>query len=273
MKVIVSILFSLLIPSSLLSQDTSNEHTIEVYKVHSSRTNIDYDLLISGTRGKPELPVLYVLDPDYYFLQFLLSYDSLLRQGEVREALIVGVGYGQNFLKREYGVLRDLTPTAMDPKEYNENIAVIPRDSALAHTGGADAFVDFLKEKVFPFVHERFQTSNERIVFGNGYAGLFLCDLLGKEASLFTAYIISNPSLWWNNESLVKGAAVSPPRTTKIFFSLGLKQEKKITAAATHFMTSIKAEELITRSFPGEDGLGSIPLGFSEGCKTILRKD
>jgi predicted alpha/beta superfamily hydrolase len=275
MRIVIFLLFSLSTSRLCFSQPTASHQVIEVNKIHSSITGIDYDLLISGTKDQPNLPVLYVLDPDYYFLQFILSYDSLLQQGKVREALIVGIGYGQNFLKREYGVLKDLTPTKMDSKEYNENIAVIPKDSALLYTGGANAFAVFIKEKVFPFIEERFQAGDQRVVFGNGYAGLFLCDLLGKDPTLFTGYIISNPSLWWNDGTVIDSNGTSIPEDSRIFFSWGAKQEKKITTGILNFLASIKTKpgKLISSSYAGEDGLTSIPSAFKEGCKTILKKD
>jgi len=274
MRVLIFLLFSLFISKLCFPQQVPGHTNIEVHKIHSRITGIDYDVLISGIRDKPNLPVLYVLDPDYYFLQFILGYDSLLRQGKIREALIVGVGYGQNFQKREYGVLKDLTPTKMDSKEYNESIAVIPRDSALIYTGGANAFTLFLKEKVFPFVEKRFHTSDERIAFGNGYAGLFLCYLLVKEPHQFTGYIISNPSLWWNNGYLISNHSIILRENSSVFFSWGTKQDKKITGAIQNFLASITIEpnRPIKRSFANEDGLSSIPLGFREGCKVILKK-
>jgi predicted alpha/beta superfamily hydrolase len=55
-------------------------------------------------------------------------------------------------------------------------------------------------------VKRRYRTTSETAIVGESLAGLFVVETFFLEPALFDTYIAIDPSLWWNNQNLVKGA-------------------------------------------------------------------
>ena len=72
--------------------------------------------------------------------------------------------------------------------------------------GGSAAFRKFIREELMPEVKRRYRTTEETAVVGESLAWLFVVETLLKEPTLFDTYLAFDPSLWWNNATLVKGA-------------------------------------------------------------------
>ncbi|KFY32146.1 hypothetical protein V493_00480 [Pseudogymnoascus sp. VKM F-4281 (FW-2241)] len=74
--------------------------------------------------------------------------------------------------------------------------------------GGADAFMDFIDNKIRPAVKARFpQTSCWReAIYGHSYGGLFVLHVLFTRPQSFECYIASSPSIWWNSRCILREA-------------------------------------------------------------------
>jgi predicted alpha/beta superfamily hydrolase len=136
-------------------------------------------------------PVLYM--PDGGIAEDFLHVAGLVQvsvgNGTMRPFLLVGI---ENTERR-----RDMT----GPTESAEDKKIAPR------VGGSEAFRKFLREELIPQVKERYRTAPETAIVGESLAGLFVVETFLLEPDLFDTYIAFDPSLWWNNEKLVKGAA------------------------------------------------------------------
>jgi len=60
-----------------------------------------------------------------------------------------------------------------------------------------------------PQVKKRYRITNEAAIVGESLAGLFVVETFLLEPEMFDTYLAFDPSLWWNNQSLVKGASES----------------------------------------------------------------
>jgi predicted alpha/beta superfamily hydrolase len=152
----------------------------------SRRINV---YLPPGYRENPEarLPVLYM--PDGGLAEDFLHVAGLVQvsvgNGTMRPFLLVGIETTQR--------RRDLTgPTESDKK-------IAPR------VGGSQAFRTFIREELMPRVKERYRTTRETAIIGESLAGLFVVETLLLEPELFDTYIAIDPSLWWNDEKMVRG--------------------------------------------------------------------
>ncbi len=58
-----------------------------------------------------------------------------------------------------------------------------------------------------PEVKRRYRTTGETAIVDESLAGLFVVETFLLEPDLFDTYIAFDPSLWWNNQALVNGAA------------------------------------------------------------------
>ncbi|MDQ6765298.1 MAG: alpha/beta hydrolase-fold protein, partial [Verrucomicrobiota bacterium] len=79
--------------------------------------------------------------------------------------------------------------------------------------GGSDAFRKFVREELMPEVRARYRTTDETAVVGESLAGLWVVETLLVEPELFDTYIAFDPSLWWNNERLLK---IAPEQLGKV---------------------------------------------------------
>jgi predicted alpha/beta superfamily hydrolase len=136
------------------------------------------------------LPVLYM--PDGGMAEDFLHVAGLVQvsvgNGTMRPFLLVGI---ENTERR-----RDMTgPTG---NENDKKIA--PR------VGGSGEFRKFIRDELMPQVKNRYRTTGETAIVGESFAGLFVVETFLLEPELFETYIALDPSLWWNDQKLVKGA-------------------------------------------------------------------
>ncbi len=137
------------------------------------------------------VPVLYM--PDGGLAEDFLHVAGLVQisvtNGTMRPFLLVGI---ENTQRR-----RDMT----GPTKNEEDKKIAPR------VGGSEAFRRFIRDELMPQVRGRYRTTQEAAIVGESLAGLFVVETFLLEPELFDTYIAIDPSLWWNNQELVHGAA------------------------------------------------------------------
>ena len=172
------------------------------------------------------LPVLYM--PDGGINEDFLHVAGLVQvsvgNGTMRPFLLVGI---ENTERR-----RDLT----GPTENEGDKKIAPR------VGGSAAFRAFLRQELMPRVKARYRTTNETAIVGESLAGLFVVETFLTEPNLFDTYIAFDPSLWWNNQKLVKDAAGvlrERPKLAKTLYlaSSGEKGIAEITQRFANILT------------------------------------
>jgi predicted alpha/beta superfamily hydrolase len=141
-------------------------------------------------------PVLYLLDGDAYFqstsgvVQFMSS--GINGNCQIPEMIVVAIP------NTDRG--RDLTPT-------HSTIGYDGKENAfLESTGGGDAFLQFMRDELFPQIDSRFPTLPVRILVGHSLGGLLAIHALLNEPEMFRAYVAIDPSLWWDNQLLIHTA-------------------------------------------------------------------
>lgn len=91
-------------------------------------------------------------------------------------------------------------------------------------TGHSDQFISFLEKELKPYIEKQFKTS-DTYLFGQSLGGLLATEILLKKPDMFNNYFIISPSLWWDDESLLKSAnqwLTKIPDTRKfIYISVG----------------------------------------------------
>jgi predicted alpha/beta superfamily hydrolase len=145
-------------------------------------------------------PVLYM--PDGGMAEDFLHVAGLVQvsvgNGTMRPFILVGI---ENTERR-----RDMT----GPTENAKDKEIAPR------VGGSAAFRKFVREELMPEVKARYRTTDETAVVGESLAGLFILETLLLEPDLFDIYIAFDPSLWWNNEHLLKIAPEQLEKSSKV---------------------------------------------------------
>jgi len=71
-------------------------------------------------------------------------------------------------------------------------------------SGGADAFLALIVERILPAVRQRVALDEgRRMLWGHSYGGLFALHALATRPDAFTDYVAVDPSLWWGEGFVV----------------------------------------------------------------------
>ncbi|MFD0940332.1 alpha/beta hydrolase [Pedobacter boryungensis] len=167
----------------------------DIYQIHSKILNEDRTLNIYTPEGyhpdsSKTYPVIYLLDgsanEDFIHVVGVVQFLTMIEA--MPKSIIVGIA---NIDRR-----RDFTyPTTIqkDKKDYPT-------------TGSSAQFIKFLGEELQPFIANKFKINSSKTIIGQSLGGLLATEILIKNGNLFNNYIIVSPSLWWDNESLLKNA-------------------------------------------------------------------
>lgn len=158
-------------------------------------------------------PVIYVLDgsinEDFIHIVGLVQFFNL--QMSMPKSIVVGIA---NIDRK-----RDFTFPTIDKK--------LKKD--FPTTGGSRKFISFLEDEVQPYITASYPTDGQKILIGQSLGGLLATEILFNKPTLFTDYIIVSPSLWWDNETLLKdgkmflGAHKTMP--VNVFVAVGTEGE------------------------------------------------
>jgi uncharacterized protein len=212
----------------------------EVRYLTSSAVGDEYKIIVAHPMvalppGK-KAPVVYVLDANSNF--GLVS--DIVRGGSLAglpHAFVVGIGYRSDgmmtaaFLKRS----RDYTPTVM-PEFDRSGGALAGLPDERISTGGAAAFHRFIQDELEPFIEARFPVdASDRTLVGMSLGGLFATWVLLSQPEAFERYLICSPSLWWDNDLLMRQPAIWPGRgqavRARVFLAAGdLERDEQVRA-------------------------------------------
>lgn len=135
-------------------------------------------------------PTIYLLDgsADEDFLHIVGLVQFFNMTFKMPDFIIVGIA---NVDRR-----RDFTfPTKV--KELKEKYPT---------TGGSEKFIKFVETELQPLVESTYKTNGTKYLIGQSLGGLAATEILLKKPELFTHYFIVSPSLWWDDESILKDA-------------------------------------------------------------------
>ena len=176
------------------AKDNFTEMTIagsQVRTLQSEIVNQEYQLLIKTPAGYGQsnktYPVIYFLDAQWDFPLMISTYGQSYFDGFIPEAILVGIQWGGENPDPNVLRARDFTPSNM------------PR---VPNSGGAEKFLQFIKQELIPFMGKEYRTNDERVLMGSSYGGLFTLYALFKQPNLFNGYIPTSSSSGWDNNLL-----------------------------------------------------------------------
>ena len=199
--------------SSSIAQDYNDpipDHetfTIQSAKVGEQRV-INVWMPSEYKTSSASLPVLYMPDggikEDFPHIANTLA--ALIKAKKIKPIILVGI---ENTQRR-----RDLT--GKTSVEKDKEIAPV--------VGGSEEFRAFITEELFSEINKRYRTTSKKGIIGESLAGLFVAETFLLKPNLFDFYIAFDPSLWWNDEYLLKTAnerLESFPNAKKAFWFAG----------------------------------------------------
>lgn len=203
MRPILAIASIFLIPLLTTAQPAdTNDHSVrQKVSLFSKILNEDRILYIQVPKDDPahpdnKYPVLYLLDGESHF-DMLAQYCNYLSRWDVNaipEMIVVGIANTNR--------VRDLTPThsIFDYRGRPDTSA----NSRLLPSGGNEAFLQFIKEELMPYVETHYKTQPFKIFAGHSFGGITTINCLLTHPGFFNAYISVSPSFWWDREYLLQ---------------------------------------------------------------------
>ena len=179
------------VPASAPSRATLGDTFTVDSKILGEKRVINVYVPPDYAKSADRFPVLYMPDGGMAedFPHVVGSVDVSIKNAVIRPLIVVGV---ENTERR-----KDLP----GPTVVAEERTAAPR------AGGSDKFRAFFRDELKPLIAQRYRTSGESALIGESLGGLFCVETFLVEPTLFDSYIAADPSVWWNEQSLVREVA------------------------------------------------------------------
>lgn len=252
--------------------------------VHSSIINRDYKVSVSlpeeyDAKSNTKYPVLFVLDGNSYFATTVQSYRVQRIGNDVPPLVIVGIEYPT--LRRDEWLVRRAgefthTKVADFDKSYTEQNG-IPVTS-----GEGETFMRVINEEIIPMIEKQYPVSSDRALFGHSLGGLFATNSLLDKNRTFSRYIISSPSLWWDDKVAFKWAEAYDNENNAldatVMLSVGSLEGPQMVPPMEQMGIVLKAGnyqglDITTHVFDNETHLSVQPATLSRGLRVIYAKE
>lgn len=173
-------------------KDPIPEH--ETFTIKSVQVNEDRVINVwlpnAYKKTSDPMPVMYMADggvqEDFPHIANTLA--KLIEEEKIKPVILVGI---ENTQRR-----RDLT--GFTEVEKDREIAPV--------VGGSEKFRAFINQELFPEIKKRYRITAVKSIIGESASGLFVMETFFLSPDMFDNYIAFDPSLWWNNNYLVKTA-------------------------------------------------------------------
>lgn len=228
----------------------------------------DYD-----ADSKQSYPLIILLDGEKYFpvVQGMKHMYSSGKTGLMPAAILVGLKSNDR--------TRDFTPTA----------SAMGRDGKVMQDaqpmgGGSTAYMRFIREELLPALEKQFPLSDQRLLIGHSFAGLFAMSTFISQPTLFTHYLILDPSVWWDNGCIIEQTTAklseSDHSNQKIYIGFATKESQKRLNLhmdkADKLLSILHKKEdtyqLISHRFTNESHGTIFIQGFLDGIKKLYEQ-
>jgi len=176
------------------SAQSSNKIEIgEKLTLHSKILNENRDYWLYLPKGYSEnkkYPVIYLLDGNHHFHTATGVLKHMSQYSLLPDMILVAI------LNTDR--TRDLTPS------FSQVTSKGTVEDFYPTSGGSKNFLNFIKTELMPAVEKKYSTQTHNMLIGHSFGAIFTLYALLEEPDLFQSYISIDPSLWWDNELLIK---------------------------------------------------------------------
>jgi hypothetical protein len=249
--------------------DNTEQFAITSKYVAGENYIIQVGLPIGYALSKKSYPVLYVLDGDKSFGMTKEIADWQMWSKEIKDIIIVGISYEQGWWQKR----------ARDYSHCADTINV----NWVKQAGGADNFLKFVKNELFPVINQNYKTNQDSIaIMGLSLGGMLGTYILFTQPELFKGYIIIAPSLGWNNNSILKMeddySGNHRVLNGSVYMAYGSLDNNKVLVVnpTSEFIHTIKMRnyeglKFTSRIFDGETHISVYSTALTNGLKNIFK--
>jgi predicted alpha/beta superfamily hydrolase len=206
---------------------------VKAMKFTSAINHHDYVVLVKLPESyndtlKKTYPVMYALDAQWSFPSLMETQHSLLYDNLVQEMIYVGIAFPQNWFANRN---RDFMPTHTD------------FDSV---SGGAPKFLEMITKEIIPYIDSAYGTDKKNNgLLGSSSGGLFVLYSMFQQPSPFNHFIANNPSLFYDNQVILKMekayAEKNHSLNAKLFLTSGEYEEEINPPIFKNLVAQLKA--------------------------------
>jgi predicted alpha/beta superfamily hydrolase len=172
-------------------------------KINKKNYNLHIALPYGYEKSTEDYPTIYLLDANNDFPLLTSISRRLEAEDDLKKFIIVGISYQDSAWKHRRA---DYTPS---------------RAQNIDNSGGASNFALVIEKEIIPLIEKQIRVKKDsRTLAGHSLGGLFCSYLLLNGKTLFDNYIISSPSMWWDDYFVLKNTN-SPFHKSSIFISVG----------------------------------------------------
>jgi len=270
-----------------LAQEANSSGLIQ-YTIESKITSQEYRLFVVVPENYRELSdenydVVYVLDVNTEDAAQLLQFQrSITQLPDIPDFILVGVGFASD---AEHRGLRTAHFTPSSDAAIDEEILTIYQSQEIVgnaekwRSGGAEKFKNILSSELIPFLNNNYQTTGKNTAMGASLAGLFLTVVLLVEPQIFENYVITSPSVWWNDFELFNDNSAYPlsrnDLVAKVYLSVGGLENAEMIEShdrVQKFLQQNQSENLdfSSTTIPNQSHLSVIPISYFNGLLYIF---
>jgi predicted alpha/beta superfamily hydrolase len=215
-------------------------------------------------KSNKKYPVLYLMDSQWDFPLVTALYGEQYYDGFIPEIIIVGITWGGANPNPDSLRARDYTPT---------------KQNGVSQSGGADNFLSFIKNELFPFIEKNYNADpNERVLMGCSLGGLFTLYTLFTQPEMFNKYVAASPAYGWDNEVIYQNLNKyfqKPNPLARLFMCIGGVEsnvpgfEKLTKTFSEHATSSLQIESKILENTGHSGTKGE---GFARGLQFVFKR-
>lgn len=251
--------------------DNTEQFNLTSNYVKGENFRIQVGLPLNYATSNKSYPVFYFADGDYAFGIIKGIADLLMMGNDIKDIIVVGIGYGKGFENWQIKRTRDLTPTI--DTIWNQGFV----------SGGADNFIKFIKYELIPTINKNYRTNpDSTTIIGNSFGGLLNSYILFTQPELFKNYIIGSPWLIWDNKIISKFEneyfSKHKELNCNVYLYYGSLDVKDwIINPTDDLIQNIKSHNykglrLATHVFEGETHTSVPAFGITSGLKAIFKQ-
>ncbi|HLX93541.1 MAG TPA: alpha/beta hydrolase-fold protein, partial [Puia sp.] len=184
--------------------------SIDSHKLNEKRTIWIHVPESSKIDPKKKFPVVYLFDAERNFSSVESTISFLSSENGNNfwpELILVGLVNTNR--------TRDLTPTHVFSGLFVDSVTA-------SVSGGGENLMSFIEQELIPHIDSAYPTTGYRILIGHSLGGLMVINAFQHHKSLFRGYVAIDPSMWWDNQKLLKEVEGTFNRTSYSGISLFL---------------------------------------------------
>ena len=238
------------------------------FKLTSPENGTEYWIYVDAPDAAAEpgpWPAMAFMDGDDLFAPAVDGYRQARARGETPPLLLVGVGYGSSFGKPGNQRIRDYTPSAMATEKGS---------------GGSQGFIRFLRDDLWTELIRRYPLRTDiRVLGGHSLGSLLVLDALFQIRPVFTHFLASAPSLWWDDRVLLGQAARLRKRQENLpshaYLSVGAEDSESMIGDLELLQDQLSSRpfaqlKVTFERFPDRDHYNVLPDAVRAGLRSLL---